>query len=157
MRKIMDKVEFDKWVNYQLTELIVRHHFNLFNKEVNQYSDTYFIIGDIAFSYLSDRRTIRITNIFTGKSGWSTRHNEDEFDIEIGIAIAYARLKNEEIPIVENMVKIFTVAHGTTVMFNNKIYTNMGYINDKTPYYLLFRGFSDICYLRVEDKVIIKS
>ena len=127
--KTMDKETFTNWVvknfnectrtigNNAKSRLLQEFHFE-------DYLYTSKIIGH--FVITKNDRKLTITNLRTNKHGSSFLNlkDGDDFDIVIGIGIAWARLKNEEIPVVDNTIvrisdlkygDMFTLCKNTTV------------------------------------------
>ena len=116
--RTMDKETFTNWVvknfnectrtigNSAKSRLLQELHFE-------EYLYTSKIIGHFAIT--KNDRKLTITNLRTNKHGSSFLNlkDGDDFDIVIGIGIAWARLKNEEIPVVnENIMHISDLKYG---------------------------------------------
>lgn len=73
-----------------------------------------------------------ILDMETGKTGVARCWKGDEFSSIIGVGVAWARLKGEEIPMEYNGIKIKTLEVGdefVTISDNNKIYRFVGRYN----------------------------
>lgn len=64
------------------------------------------------------RRTI-IMNIMTGRTAVAKCHKDDKFSYTIGVAIAWAKYRNMEIPIKANIVSIHDLEPGDEFYFRH--------------------------------------
>lgn len=115
--RTMDKETFTNWVikNFnECTETIGEcTKAKLLELHLEEYLYTTKIIGHFAIT--KNDRKLTITNLRTNKHGSSFLNlkDGDDFDIVIGIGVAWARLKNEEIPVIDNtIVRISNLKYG---------------------------------------------
>lgn len=107
--RTMDKETFTKWVVknfYECTDLMgYNARTIIFQEHFEEFLYTSKTIGH--FVITKNNRKLTITNLHSNKHGSSFLKNGDDFDIVTGIGIAWARLKNEEIPVInENIIHI---------------------------------------------------
>lgn len=126
--RTMNKESFDNWVvkNFcECTKTIGNNAKSRLLQELHfeDYLYTSKIIGH--FVITKNDRKLTITNLHTNKHGSSFLKDGDDFNIVIGIGVAWARLKNEEIPIINN----------TTVCISDLKYGDMFSLRNNTTIY----------------------
>lgn len=120
--RTMDKETFTKWVVknfYECTDLMgYNARVSIFQEHFEESLYTSKTIGHFVIS--RNDRKLTVTNLRTNKHGSSFLKDGDDFDIVTGVGIAWARLKNEEIPIINNTtVRISDLKYGDLFSFCN--------------------------------------
>lgn len=113
--RTMDKETFDNWVIKNFNECTNLMGYNASIKISEYHFEDYLYTSKIFGHFVITRndRKLTITNLYTNKHGSSFLKDGDDFDIVTGVGIAWARLKNEEIPIINNTtVRISDLKYG---------------------------------------------
>lgn len=113
--RTMDKETFTNWVVKNFNECTNLMGYNANIKILEYHFEDYLYSSKIFghFVVTKNDRKLTITNLHTNKHGSSFLKDGDNFDIVTGLGIAWARLKNEEIPVVnENIMRISDLKYG---------------------------------------------
>lgn len=125
--RTMDKKTFDNWVIKNFNECTNLMGYNA-NIKISEYHFEDYLYTSKIFGHFviaKNDRKLTITNLHTNKHGSSFLKDGEDFDIVVGIGIAWARLKNEEIPVIDNsVVRISDLKYGDLFCFHK----------DATPY-----------------------
>lgn len=134
MKKTMNTKEFYKWVDHEYFDFLSAIHYEDYKKEIStkltnwEWKDYIFrskIYGH--YAVCKNKNKFTITNLKTNTHGSSRLHPEDEFEIHTAIAIAWARLKNETIPKIDDaLVKITDLKPNDIFEYHLKKYYYIG-------------------------------
>ena len=110
---------------------------------------------------INDKGDTTIYNTKTGKSGKAHFNPNDDFDVDLGFALAWARYMKKEIPVVRTATKIGNLRVGDVVNFGNndnfivlsKV-SNIKYKNDIALTLMSWNGNRDSFYHGTTTTVI---
>ena len=99
---------------------------------INWMYHKYLDDNTIGCKFYTDKKTIEVytlTSRYRKQSAFSYCHDDDKFDVAIGIAIAYARLIGEKVPdyVLQNKIIVKDVEIGGMFIlkFNHKTYVKV--------------------------------
>lgn len=129
--KTLNETDFNKWVEYKLKDLKrclppmpVKPWLE---DEISPYYTSMFTGGNFSFIVNRKKGRVVIANIETGHLGIAKKNSVDDWNVKTGLAVAWAKYKNEEVPSLMKSVLSSTLTYGMKYLLNETVVTFIGW------------------------------
>lgn len=129
--KTLNEVDFSKWVEYKLKDF--RRYLPpmpskpWIESELSRYYPSYFNGGNFTIIVEKTKGRVTILNTETGRLGIAKKNSADEWNVKTGLAIAWAKYKNEEVPSCTEIAPSSILTYGRKYFLNETVVTFIGW------------------------------
>lgn len=129
--KTLNKTDFKKWVKYELKNLrrclppmSIKPWLE---DEISPYFPNTFNGGNFTIIVDKKKGKIAIVNIETGHLGIARKNPNDDWNVKTGLAVAWAKYKNEEVPSLMKDLPSSVLTYGKKYLLNETVVTFIGW------------------------------
>lgn len=134
--KTLNEIEFNKWVEYKLKDLKrclppmpVKPWLE---NEISPYYRNMFNGGNFTFIVDKKKGKVAIVNTETGRLGIARKNSVDDWNVKTGLAVAWAKYKNEEVPSCAEIAPSSRLTYGRKYFLNEIVVTFIGWFPKST-------------------------